>query len=246
MKKDSFILHELLESEGLKNDNVKERCPYGERTCPALIELENLRKRCRILERLVSTDPLTGLYNFRHFIEALEQEMERSRRTGQPTSLIMIDLDFFKKINDKYGHQAGNKALRYASNLWKKNTRKIDVACRYGGEEFAIILPATSITRAIQIAERLRKKLETTLIPINGKRIKLTASFGVDTFFPHEKLKPDSFIKRTDQYLLEAKRKGRNKVCFNQELLKVKVGVTKEERVAINEIIKEQKHPNRG
>jgi len=243
MKKNPFVLNEFLEDESLKNDKVKGQCPYGERTCPALIELENLKKRCKVLERLVSTDPLTGLYNFRHFIEALEQEMERSRRTGQPTSLIMIDLDFFKKINDKYGHQAGNKALKYASNLWKKNTRKIDVACRYGGEEFAIILPATSITRAIQIAERLRKKLERSLIPVNGKHIKLTASFGVDTYFPNERLKPDSFIKRTDQFLLEAKRTGRNKVCFNKELIKVKAGVTKEEKIALNNLIKGQKDP---
>ncbi len=242
MKKEPFALNKVLEGEDLK-DNSKLRCPYGAKTCPALIELESLKRRCEVLERLVSTDPLTGLYNFRHFIDALEQEMERSRRTGQPTSLIMIDLDFFKKVNDKYGHQAGNKALIYASNIWKKNTRRIDVACRYGGEEFAIILPSTSITRAIQIAERLRKKLEKSEIPINGKRIRLTASFGVDTYLPDEKLKPDSFIKRTDKYLLEAKKQGRNKVCFNKELVKVKAGVTKEEKLALNKLINKQKKP---
>jgi len=241
MKKEPFVLK--LEDEGQTRGNIERLCPYGEKACPILLELKSLKKQCKILEKLVSTDPLTGLYNFRHFIEALEQEMERSRRTGQPTSLIMIDLDFFKRINDKYGHQAGNKALKYASDLWKKNTRKIDVTCRYGGEEFAIILPSTSITRAIQIAERLRKKLERAAIPIDGQRIKLTASFGVDTYSPREALTPDSFIKRTDKYLLEAKKRGRNMVCFNRELIKVKTGVTKEEKLALTKLLNEQTDP---
>ena len=141
-------------------------CPAGLETCPVLPELRRLeeeyrllQEECRRLQKLSQTDPLTRLFNRGYLMISLEQEMERTRRTGFPTSLIMLDLDHFKRLNDTYGHQFGDEVLCRVAVLLKDNIRKLDIPCRYGGEEFVVILPGTRLPQAVRLAVRLNDTL---------------------------------------------------------------------------------------
>jgi diguanylate cyclase (GGDEF)-like protein len=194
-------------------------------------ECARLREECARLRELSHTDPLTGLFNRRYMKMALEREMERTRRTGLPTSLIMIDLDYFKRINDTYGHQTGDDALKWTSGVWRKNLRRIDILCRYGGEEFAVILPGTRLQAAKKAAKRLQTALVSSPLELQGRLVALTASFGVDTYTTLEELTARNFLKRADRYLFEAKINGRNQICCQQpETAKLTPEVTVDER----------------
>ncbi len=212
----------------------KELCPLGVKECPVAAEISHLKEEIKQLQDLTQTDPLTGLFNFRYLVSALEREMERTRRTRIPTGLIMADLDHFKRINDTYGHQNGNEALRRAAGIWRESLRRIDVPCRYGGEEFSIILPNTRLHQAIAVAERMRATLAETPMDFDGEKVTLTASFGVDIYYYKEALSADGFIKRVDDFLRQAKTEGRNRVC-HEEIgpVHVESGVTGEERAAL-------------
>src|SRR5690606_36432878 len=140
-------------------------------------------------------------------------EMERARRSLVPTSLILVDLDRFKSINDTLGHLVGDQVLDQAAHVLNKELRMIDVPCRYGGEEFAIILPSTPLPIAIQVAERLRIAVSTDTIATDKGTMQTTASFGVSCFQHHQKADRSAFIERADQKLYDAKRNGRNCVC---------------------------------
>ncbi|MEN6484847.1 MAG: GGDEF domain-containing protein [Syntrophobacteraceae bacterium] len=200
-----------------------------------MAELTHLKEECGRLSNLLQVDPLTQLYNIRFLRKALEREMERTRRTGLPTGLIMIDLDHFKRINDTYGHQAGNEVLLRASNIWKDNVRLMDVPCRYGGEEFTIILPGTSLAQSIRTAERLRYLLAASVVEWEGKEIRFTASFGVDVFRARDRFSLDDFLKKADECLLEAKRRGRNRVFYpmSETTVSPPTEVTVEERASL-------------
>lgn len=169
----------------------------------------------RKLDLLAKTDGLTGLFNHRHFIEELEREFRRAQRYKTPLSLIILDLDHFKKFNDTFGHPAGDRLLESVGGLVKGLARDVDLPARYGGEEFAVILPSTGLKAAVAFAERIRqgvKNLEPAGLP-PGTRI--TASLGVaemvglDQDF-HE------FVKRADQALYEAKENGRDRVVISR------------------------------
>jgi two-component system cell cycle response regulator len=212
----------------------KDPCPLNEKGCPVLGELHQLKAECRRLQKLSQTDTLTGLYNFRYLMRTLETEMERTRRTGLPTGLIMIDLDHFKKVNDTYGHEAGNKTLRWSSQIFRETIRRIDAACRYGGEEFAIVLPGTRLPQAVQTAERLRTALDNSRLKLDTGEVALTASFGVDAYRGRSDLSVDDFVKRADRFLLEAKERGRNRVCYDEsKVILTDTEVTEEERQAL-------------
>jgi diguanylate cyclase (GGDEF)-like protein len=204
-----------------KSLQLRDECPLKEQVCPLVDRLQRLEEECARLQELTHIDELTGFFNYRYLLEALESELERTRRTGIPTGLIMIDLDNFKRLNDDYGHEAGNKALQWSSSLWRSNIRRIDMPCRYGGEEFSIILPGSRLTQAARAAERLRTALVGAPLQLNEEVVNLTASFGVDAYEEKENLSVEEFIKRTDQYLLEAKSKGRNRVCFDESKVRV-------------------------
>ncbi len=188
-------------------------CPAGER-CPWPPKVIALRNQVDALKVQVGTDALTNLHNFHYFTEALEQELERSQRTGQSTALILLDLDHFKSVNDTYGHDIGNEVLQHTADILRASIRRLDIACRYGGEEFAIILPGTSLLTSLTVAERIRTTLkETPVITQSGKTLTVTASIGVAVFQQPFQDTAQSLIKRADEQLYRAKHKGRNQVC---------------------------------
>lgn len=194
----------------------QETCPAGDEHCPHLAEVQRLRDEIKHLAAMVRTDELTGLFNFRYFNQALSLEMERTRRSGQPTCLIMLDLDHFKDINDLYGHEVGNVVLVHVSNLIQKTVRRLDIPCRYGGEEFTIILPDTTLKQGVRFANRLRLIIENSPIDAGDARIGVEASFGVDIYKRGDQASEKEFIEKVDSYLYMAKQEGRNRVCHNK------------------------------
>ena len=178
----------------------------------AAIAIDNAKLYWEIKE-LAIRDSLTGLYNFRYFRERLIEETERSQRFIHPLSLIFLDLDHFKKVNDTYGHLAGDEVLKETSSIISKNIRSIDIPARYGGEEFALLLPETGKDLALRAAERIRRLIE--IHPFLGgylpSPIKMTTSAGVATF-PDDTMAPLELIKIADQALYRAKEAGRNRV----------------------------------
>lgn len=159
------------------------------------------------LEKLAGTDPLTSLYNRRKFKEMLQYETEKNQRYQKSLSLILCDIDHFKRINDNFGHDVGDIALKAFAKKITDNIRDVDVFARWGGEEFIILMPSTSTNSANTVAEKLRKTIEMTSIEQIDH---LTASFGVTGFKTSDTI--DSFIKRADDALYKAKEGGRNRV----------------------------------
>jgi diguanylate cyclase (GGDEF)-like protein len=188
-------------------------CPAGDDKCTNLPEVQRLQDEIKRLAALVRTDALTGLYSFRYFYQALSLEMERTRRSGQPTCLIMLDLDHFKAVNDAYGHEVGNIVLSHISNLISQSVRRLDIPCRYGGEEFTIILPDTTLEQGIRFANRLRLIIEKSPVKTSDVLLGIEASFGVDVFIKGEELLEKEFLEEVDSFLYLAKQEGRNKVC---------------------------------
>jgi diguanylate cyclase (GGDEF)-like protein len=158
------------------------------------------------------TDRLTGLYNYAHFIDELKKEQFRADRNGSNFSLIIYDLDFFKQVNDTYGHEKGNLLLQGVANILKKNARKMDTVARYGGEEFVILMPDSDGAEH-EVAERVRKKVEEAeFAGIADKPLRITISGGVCTY-PHHALSIYELLDKADKGLYTAKNSGRNKVC---------------------------------
>ncbi|MHC1729474.1 MAG: GGDEF domain-containing protein [Syntrophobacteraceae bacterium] len=194
-----------------KRAEVEQQCRA--KGCTLAEELSLLRDRCRKLEELSYVDALTGLYNFRYLQKALEMEMERTRRTKLPTSLIMVDLDHFKNINTLYGHECGNTALASIGKILQESVRVIDIPCRYGGEEFALILPGAMLRQSVRIAERLLETIRTTPLVLKDEVVTITASFGVAVFRSGDELTAGRFLSKADSFLYQAKDSGRNQVC---------------------------------
>jgi two-component system, cell cycle response regulator len=206
-------------------------CKHPEAQCPAVEAVSQLRAEISQLQRQVNTDALTQLFNKRHFNSALETEMERTRRNLIPTSLILVDLDHFKSINDTYGHTAGDRVLMAAASIFKNELRMIDIPCRYGGEEFAIVLPSTPLLTAAHVAERLRAALANAEIETSNTRIKITGSFGVASFYPEQKITPLQLVEKTDELLYQAKHKGRNQIACDTR--PTTTPITADERAAL-------------
>ncbi len=160
--------------------------------------------------KLAITDGLTGLYNHRYFQEVLEDEIARSKRYNLYASLIFIDIDDFKKFNDKFGHQLGDKVLKEVANSITRTIREVDCAARYGGEEFSIILPEIDIDSAHVVAERIRKNVMTdTEAFLAEYKMKITVTIGVASY-PFDALDKDELIKKSDLALYYGKRHGKN------------------------------------
>ncbi|MFO7831349.1 MAG: GGDEF domain-containing protein [Desulfuromonadaceae bacterium] len=165
------------------------------------------------LSRLAFEDSLTGLHNMRYFNDYFQREIQRSLRYKTCFSLILLDLDNFKEVNDTYGHPAGDRVLQYIAELIYGTLRQVDLAARYGGEEFAVFLPETNRNEAMIIAERLRHQIEVHKTPWQKHKIRVTASIGVTHFCPEtEEANQDEIIARADRAMYVAKESGKNSV----------------------------------
>jgi diguanylate cyclase (GGDEF)-like protein len=171
----------------------------------------NLHRR----EQESFTDGLTHLFNYRFFKEFIQKEIYRSQRYQHPVSLVLLDIDFFKRLNDRHGHVGGDQILVEMARIAQANCRVTDLVCRYGGEEFAILLPETPKDQAVLYCERLRSMIEGH--PFHVRQIPeithITVSVGMANY-PDDSQDPADLIRRADQAMYMAKQGGRNRVCF--------------------------------
>jgi diguanylate cyclase (GGDEF)-like protein len=167
------------------------------------------------LHHLSITDPLTGLANRRHFEQAAKQELSRSKRYGSPLALLLLDLDHFKQVNDRYGHATGDRLLKAFADRLREQLRDVDLSARWGGEEFVVLMPATSPDQALLVAERLRQQIQTitlTARPLLGgahEQLVCTVSIGVALGEMEETLL-ELLLHKADEGLYAAKAAGRN------------------------------------
>jgi diguanylate cyclase (GGDEF)-like protein len=174
---------------------------------------QELSREHQALQDLSVRDPLTGLYNHREFFRLLAEELERARRYRHSLSLLMLDLDFFKRINDTYGHQAGDHALTTVTGLVVGELRRVDEIARYGGEEFAVILPETPGSEAMALADRIRQVVAAKPLAISKtEEVCLTVSIGL-AVYAEDAETVDDLVKKADDALYRAKKEGRNRVC---------------------------------
>lgn len=179
---------------------------------------DELKKSNEMLKELSNTDPLTQLFNRRYMMEVLDREIQRTARKGSPISILIMDIDHFKKVNDTYGHQFGDVVLVKIANIIKNHLRTYDVAARYGGEEFVAILPETPLMEAMAVAERIRIATQQTTFPNKLQSLKVTISIGAATFTIPELDSVDDLIRIADEALYRAKSEGRNRVLTLQQL----------------------------
>jgi diguanylate cyclase (GGDEF)-like protein len=174
---------------------------------------DELREANQRLEILSTVDELTQVYNRRHFITLFDKEFKRAQRYQLSLCCMMGDIDYFKKVNDQYGHVAGDQVLASVAQTLKSALREVDILGRYGGEEMIFLLPETDQKRGLEVAERIRQGVEATPVPIGPeKEVKITLSLGVVAFPNAEINGIDDFIRRADEALYRAKEKGRNRV----------------------------------
>jgi diguanylate cyclase (GGDEF)-like protein len=199
--------HELLErrraEEGLRAAN--------RRLHAHLAEIEELQARLR--EQAIR-DPLTGLFNRRYLTETLARELARGEREGRPLSVVLLDVDHFKALNDAFGHEAGDVMLRALGSFLAEQTRHGDIACRYGGEEFVVVLPGASADAALARAEAWRAAFQELRASCQGKELQATVSAGVAAFPAHARTAED-LLRRADAAMYEAKHQGRNRVVLS-------------------------------
>jgi diguanylate cyclase (GGDEF)-like protein len=172
-----------------------------------------LKKAQADLQEQAVRDALTGLYNRRYLDETLEREMAHAMREGQPISFAMLDIDHFKSVNDNFGHHEGDVVLQKLATLLLSHTRVGDIVCRYGGEEFLIVLPDVTAAIAFQIAERWRRSFVGLTMPLEPVGVKVTLSCGISEFPTHGMTK-EELISIADQALYHAKETGRNRVII--------------------------------
>lgn len=188
---------------------------------------DELKKTNKLLESLATTDGLTGIYNHRYFYEKLNEEFERAKRYNSQLSLIMFDFDFFKKINDRYGHVVGDSVLVEMAKIVTSNIRKHDIFARYGGEEFVLLLPHTNAEGAVQEAERIRMAIESHHFENIEKRGDVTISMGIVTFPSKYISQPEDMVKLADAALYEAKKLGRNRCVHYEDMEKTRIDIKK-------------------
>ncbi len=195
-----FVLYSLRRMEELKSEIIRRR------------KVENkLQKSEKMYKELSITDALTQLYNSRYFYSKLEEEINRSVRYKHPLSLLLIDIDDFKILNDRHGHLEGDKVLSMSGKIIKACLRKTDSAYRYGGEEFTIILPEIGLEAAVNAAARIRKQISSHEFTSSTNQVlHITVSIGACQFEPEEEMK--TFVKRADNAMYVAKQEGKNRV----------------------------------
>lgn len=178
--------------------------------------LLNLTLAYRKLEELSTTDFLTGAFNRRYLFEIAETELKRHRRHNKNTSIMMIDVDHFKDINDRHGHSIGDRALRHLVQICRKNLRDEDIFARIGGEEFCVLLPETDASTAKDAAERLRQSIKNTPMELDEQLLRMTVSIGLSGISPDENDDINYWLEQADQALYHAKRNGRDQVVWHR------------------------------
>lgn len=177
-------------------------------------QAQKLKEAHRKLELLAATDSMTGLYNRRYFLETSKNILELAKRNNEHISVLILDIDDFKNINDSYGHKVGDDSIIMVANILQEITRKSDIVCRFGGEEFTILLPYTGLKTTTNIAESIRKKIENSCVKTsNGVEVRFTVSIGVSEVDTYDEKNIELAIYRADEALYEAKDSGKNMVC---------------------------------
>ena len=174
-----------------------------------------INRSSEVLRRLATTDPLTGTFNRRHFMELMAREQRRADRYNTTYSVLMIDIDHFKRVNDTYGHQVGDHAIQAMAEACKNTTRPTDIVARYGGEEFIVTLTHTDRVGALKVAERLREAVAEIALPTEQGALSFTISIGLSTYVKRSAV--EQIIGRADQALYKAKETGRNRVCVEDD-----------------------------
>jgi diguanylate cyclase (GGDEF)-like protein len=183
----------------------------------AALTIENTRLFTKV-EEMALKDTLTGLYNRRYFLQILDYELNRAKRYRQPLSLVFIDLDHFKDVNDSFGHSVGDQLLKQAAQKLHSMFRTTDLVARYAGDEFVAILPATPAEGASILANRLQEAFSHFQMMVRGKTLQVSVSIGVDTYWNEEGVGTATFIDRADRAMYEAKLQGRNRVKSYRDL----------------------------
>ncbi len=168
------------------------------------------------LEQLAVQDGLTGLYNYRYLQTRMNEEFKRAERYREPLACVMVDLDHFKHMNDRHGHDAGDALLRQTAERLRLAVREIDVVTRYGGEEFLLVLPSTNFSGALSVADRVWRSIGGAPFQLPGTRERVTASVGVAVFPSRDIKSKDQLIKAADRALYQAKGDGRDRICVYQ------------------------------
>jgi two-component system cell cycle response regulator len=229
MERSGYIYFIILTAKGRKEDIIEGLEAGADDFLIKPFDRQELKYRAKIGERIINlefrilelanTDALTGVLNRRAFMERMEQEIHRSLREGVPFSLILTDIDYFKKVNDRHGHQVGDLVLQRFTERLSESSRPYDFVGRYGGEEFVVCLPGADISQAGSVAERMRRRVEEMRItlPDSQQSIRITGSFGVASFRAGSEETVDLITGRADDTMYRAKREGRNRVCVASE-----------------------------
>ena len=204
----TYLNEEQINREAMLNNS--DRIKVGPTILKFLSGADAEAKYHEEIYRMTIVDGLTQIHNKRYLFEALEREVMRARRHDRPLSVLMFDIDYFKRINDQYGHLAGDYVLRELARVVQERIRRDEVFARYGGEEFAIVLPETPLDGATTLAEQLRAKVAEHKFAFQGERIPMTISIGCAVL--HEDRSATELMQRADEKLYEAKRSGRNRV----------------------------------
>lgn len=181
--------------------------------------INELRRANERLQTMTFTDEMTGISNYRYIRKQLDSELKRAARYKKPLSLCVIDVDFFKKINDTYGHSVGDAALKEVARILKENTRTVDVLGRYGGDEFVIVFPDTELSDAYNLCERIRNAAADQTFNCTGKKIRISLSIGLADFDLVRRKTPEDLLDAADRCLYQAKRAGRNRVAAAPRLV---------------------------
>lgn len=207
----------LRRERDLLEARVKERTSQLEETNQQLhIQMTEIERLQETLREQAMRDPLTNLYNRRYLVKTLQHELSRARRARRSVSVIILDIDRFKKVNDSYGHQTGDQFIQAVADLLKAHTRDFDFACRYGGEEFLLVMPSTTATIAVKRAEQIRRQCANIRIKHDNEELSITISMGIATYPRHSK-NADELLIKADKAMYKSKRNGRNKVTLWKE-----------------------------
>ena len=205
-------LAELAQIAGAHDERVRE---LEARVTQLQRENVDLITKNRVLAEISARDALTGLYNRWYVMEKIDSEMNRSLRNGSPVALLMLDIDHFKRINDSFGHAAGDSVLKSFGQVLRDSCRVYDVPGRYGGEEFCIVLPETRLGNTTAVAERIRQRLAEHRFDVGADRIAITASIGIagmEALNDEGIVTASALVERADRALYSAKHRGRNRI----------------------------------